>query len=84
MTDYHKTFNLTEIPDGVQPDYEQNSALRLQQQWLNLESVRRTIRIMGWDHRIHWTSSITYRDVRDTPRYNWHKWMSERLEREMT
>ena len=80
MTDYHRTFNLIEIPDGIQPDYEQNAALRLQQRWLELPTVRQNIRIMGWNHRIHWTSRITYPDVQDTPRYNWHRWMSGQME----
>jgi hypothetical protein len=77
MTEYHKQFNLTEIPDGIQPDYEQNAALKLQTQWLAKEGVRKRIESLGWDHPIHWISNVTYKDVRDTPRYNWHRWMSQ-------
>ena len=79
MTEYHLQFRPDEIP-AQQTDYEQNAALRLQTQWLATEKVRKRVKALGWDHPIHWITNVTYRDVRDTPRYNWHKWMSRQIE----
>jgi len=88
----------TELPDSLEPyrkglltaevsseplaDNELARAMTLQSRWLLLDTVRHTIKVMGWDFPIHRYSSVTYKDVRDKPRYNWHKWMNERLERE--
>ena len=80
MIQYHEQFRPDEFPPQQQPDYDQNAALRLQSQWLSTPKIKARIKAMGWDYSIHWITNVTYRDVRDTPRYNWHRWMSEQIE----
>ena len=79
MIQYHEQFRPDEFPLQQEPDYEQNAAMKLQAQWLATEEVRKRVKALGWDHPIHWISNVTYRDVRDTPRYTWHRWMSQQM-----
>jgi hypothetical protein len=72
---------LNESPEPLS-DREQHEAMRIQKQWLELPMVRKVIRSLGWDARIHLNSRLTYKDIRDTPRYNWHKWMLEQIRKE--
>ena len=62
----------------LQPDYEQNAALTLQRQWL--ATVKKSIRLLGWEHPIHPATRVSFQDVRDYPRYNWHRWMCGQME----
>jgi len=48
-------------------------------QWLSTAKIRQRVKLLGWDHRIHWLTNPTYRDVRETPRYNWHRWMGQQM-----
>jgi hypothetical protein len=77
MTNLAKQIRLGEL-QPLQPDYEQNAALTLQRQWL--ATVKKSIRLLGWNHPIHWTTRVSFQDVRDTPRYNWHRWMNQQIE----
>lgn len=71
-------------PEPRPIDTEIPKAMNLQQRWLNLPSVKARRKALGWDAHIHPASRVTYRDVRDFPRYNWHKWMSEQIKQETT
>jgi len=60
-------------------DTELPRAMSLQLRWLALPAVRARRKAMGWDAPIHHITRVTYRDVRDFPRYNWHKWMQSHI-----
>ena len=75
-------------PDCIQAveprpiDHELPKALALQGTWLRLPSVKQRRRLVGWDAPIHRHTRVTYRDVRDTPRWNWHGFMLRQIREE--
>ena len=75
-------------PDCIQaveprpPDTEIPRALMLQRTWLKLPAVKQRRRLTGWNAPIHRHTRVTYRDVRDTPRWNWHGFMLRQIREE--
>ena len=75
-------------PDCIQAveprpvDTELPKALMLQRTWLELPSVKKRRLATGWNSSIHHSTRVTYQDVRDTPRYNWHGLMLRQIREE--
>ena len=65
-------------------DTELPRALSLQRCWLELPAVKQRRKALGWNAPIHHHTRVTYQDVRDLPRYCWHKWMLEQIRKEPT
>ena len=79
---YQKAPDNIPVPEPRPVDNETPKALALQRAWLNLPSVKRRREAVGWSAPIHHGTRVTYRDVRDTPRYNWHSWMLKQIREE--
>jgi hypothetical protein len=79
---YQKAPNYIPAPEPRPIDTEIPKALTLQRDWLKLPRVKKIRQLAGWDAPIHNGTRVTYRDIRDTPRYGWHGWMLRQIREE--
>ena len=74
-----KTIPVEEQPDDLIEDKELIQAMFFQKTWLAHPKIKAIIRLMGWDTPIKFGTSVTYRNLRHRPYYNWHRWMREQI-----
>ena len=79
---YQRALNCTPVVEPRPVDTEIPRALSLQRTWLELPAVKQRRRLTGWNTPIHRHTRVTYRDVRDTPRWNWHGFMLRQIREE--
>ena len=79
---YQRAPNCVPVVESRPVDTEVPKALMLQRTWLELPSVKKRRLATGWNSSIHHSTRVTYQDVRDTPRYNWHGWMIRAVKEE--
>jgi hypothetical protein len=79
---YQRASNYVPAPEPRPVDTETPKALAIQRTWLELPAVKQRRKLAGWDAPIHRHTRVTYRDVRDTPRYNWHRFMLRQIREE--